>query len=94
MALTKALKYKLKASAHALKPTILLGAKGLTTAVIHEIDNTLAIHELIKIKLNGVEKTDKNEIVNSICQQLDAEFIQVCGNIATIYRVGEKKFTD
>lgn len=46
----------LKAKAHHLKPVILLGAKGLTPAVVEETNVALTAHELIKVKLSGVEK--------------------------------------
>ena len=39
----------LKSLAHALKPVVLMGANGLTEAVIAEIDYALNHHELIRI---------------------------------------------
>ena len=44
-------KKSLKAQAHHLKPVVLLGAKGLTEAVIAETDVALLSHELIKVKI-------------------------------------------
>jgi RNA-binding protein len=84
--LKKALKYKLKAQAHSLKPAVLLGAKGLTPAVILETDHALMANELIKVKLTGVEREDKVQMIETICQELNAHLIQVVGHIATIYR--------
>lgn len=86
MPLKKSDKYALKSQAHHLKPSILLGAKGLTDAVMQEIDIALTAHELIKVKLTGVEREDKEEVLETICQQLKAEMIQVIGRIATFYR--------
>lgn len=86
MTLKKSMKYALKSAAHALKPTVLMGAKGLTPAVMQEIEHALCVHELIKIKLTGVEREDKVDVLESICQQLDAHLIQVVGRIATLYR--------
>ena len=51
----------LKAKAHNLKPVVLMGAKGLTQAVIDETEIALLAHELIKIKINGQEKNDRKE---------------------------------
>ena len=42
-------KKALKAKAHVLKPTVMIGQHGLTDAVIAEIDIALNAHELIKI---------------------------------------------
>jgi RNA-binding protein len=86
MILKKSMKYALKSQAHALKPTVLMGSKGLTPAVIQEIDFALAANELIKVKLTGVEREDKHEVLDTICQQLHAHLIQVIGRVATLYR--------
>jgi RNA-binding protein len=84
--LKKELKKELKAKAHALKPVILLGAKGLTPAVLEETDIALQAHELIKIKLTGVERDARKTVSEDICSQLKADLIQLIGTIAVIYR--------
>ncbi len=88
---------ELKAKAHHLKPIILMGAKGLTSAVIEETNIALTAHELIKVKINGVEKEDKKAVAIDICQQLQAELVQLIGHTAIIYRKNkepaEKKAT-
>lgn len=79
-------KQELKARAHHLKPVILLGAKGLTAAVTEETNLALQIHELIKVKINGAEKTDRLAIAKELCLQLSAELVQLIGNTAILYR--------
>lgn len=79
-------KQSLKAKAHHLKPVILLGAKGLTPAVIEETNNALLIHELIKVKISGAEKEDRHEIVAELCKELQADLIQLIGHTAILYR--------
>lgn len=81
----------LKAKAHHLKPVILLGSKGLTPAVIEEANIALLAHELIKIKIGGVEKEERQLIAKDICEQLSAELVQLIGNIAIVYRKNEEK---
>ncbi|MGL5742383.1 MAG: ribosome assembly RNA-binding protein YhbY [Legionella sp.] len=85
------LKKSLKAQAHHLKPVVLLGAKGLTEAVTAETDIALLAHELIKVKINGAEKEDRILMANELCQQLEAELVQMIGNTAIIYRKHEDK---
>lgn len=82
-------KQLLKSKAHHLKPVILLGAKGLTPAVVDETNVALVAHELIKIKINGAEKSDRQAMVLDLCQQLKAELIQMIGHIAVLYRKNE-----
>jgi RNA-binding protein len=84
-----AFKQALKAKAHHLKPVVLLGAKGLTSAVIEETNVALTAHELIKIKINGAEKEDRQLIATELCSQLNADLVQLIGNTAIIYRKNE-----
>ena len=46
----------LRARAHPLRPVVLLGDKGLTEAVIKEIDRNLTAHQLIKVKAAGEDR--------------------------------------
>lgn len=86
-----ALKQSLKAQAHHLKPVVLLGAKGLTEAVVAETNIALLSHELIKVKINGAEKEDRILMTNDLCHQLKAELVQLIGHTAIIYRKNEEK---
>ncbi|MBA2709148.1 MAG: ribosome assembly RNA-binding protein YhbY [Tatlockia sp.] len=79
-------KQSLKALAHHLKPVVLLGAKGLTPAVIEEANIALKTHELIKVKINGAEKEDRQMIVSELCKELQADLIQLIGHTAILYR--------
>lgn len=82
----KSLKQTLKASAHHLRPVVLLGAKGLTPAVIEETNIALLAHELIKVKINGAEKNDRQVMAAELCDALQASLVQLIGNTAIIYR--------
>ncbi|HHT0592803.1 TPA: ribosome assembly RNA-binding protein YhbY [Legionella anisa] len=84
-------KKSLKAQAHHLKPVVLLGAKGLTEAVIAETDIALLAHELIKVKINGAEREDRLIMAAELCEQLRAELVQMIGNTVIMYRKNEDK---
>jgi len=79
-------KLKLKQNAYHLKPVILIGQKGLSDAVIEEIELALKAHELVKVKISGWEKLDRLEMLKTICQQTQAEQVQTIGHTITIYR--------
>ena len=81
----------LKAQAHHLKPVVLMGSKGLTPAVVEETNIALTAHELIKVKINGAEKADRQAIAAELCQQLKAQLVQLIGNTAIIYRENPEK---
>ena len=80
------MKKNLKAQAHHLKPVIIVGSKGVTDALIEETNIALQAHELIKIKVNGEDKRCRQAIAIALCDALTAEFIQLIGSIAIVYR--------
>lgn len=87
--MTPLLKKTLKARAHSLKPLVLLGQQGLTPAVLAEIDIALNAHELIKVKVPGIERDARDEVVAQILNDTLSELVQIMGQIATLYRKNE-----
>ena len=81
----------LKQQAHSLNPVVLLGAKGLTEAVQQEINVALEAHELIKIRVNALDKAERMDMITQICSVQKAELIQQIGHLAVIYRKRAKK---
>ena len=79
-------KKELRKKAYPLKPFVMIGQRGLTDAVLTEIDVALNAHELIKIRIRGADKNIRSEQCLKIEQQLDAEIIHQIGFITVIYR--------
>jgi len=86
MAVNAAKKKSLRAAAHPLKPVVMIGNRGYTPAIVAAIDEALGDHELIKIRLRGLEREQRKPMVEEICRDLDAEFIALVGSVATLYR--------
>lgn len=80
----------LKGLAHALAPVVIIGEKGLTDAVIHEVGRALKAHELIKIKAATGEKETRRAWLEALCRQLDAAPVQQIGKILVLYRPADK----
>jgi putative YhbY family RNA-binding protein len=76
----------LKARAHALEPTVLVGGSGLTPAVTGEIDRSLNAHDLIKVRVMGDDREVRDDILKRICEDLNAAPVQHIGKILVIYR--------
>ncbi len=91
MSLTSAQIRELKKLAHPLKPVVIVGQHGLSESVLAEIDSTLDIHELIKVKLAGADKTDRVELSATIGDRLSASLVQIIGRVAVFYRPNPKK---
>ena len=84
--MTPAERKALKARAHSLDPIIHLGGKGLTGAVIAEIDRALAAHELIKVRAGGLQRDARDAALAEICTKLDAQPVQHIGKVFVLYR--------
>jgi RNA-binding protein len=86
------LKKTLKAQAHALKPVVLIGQLGLTSAVIAEIELALNSHELIKVRIRA-EREERKLISHKICAETGASLVQSIGQICVLYRPNPGKKT-
>ena len=76
----------LKARAHNLHPILQLGEKGLTDAVIAEIERALTAHELIKVRAAPLNRDEREVALTSICESTNAHAIQHIGKMLIVYR--------
>jgi putative YhbY family RNA-binding protein len=76
----------LKARAHGLKPVVLLGAGGLSASVLREIDRALLAHELIKVKVPGDDRAQREHIFSDIAGSLSAARVQSIGKLLVLFR--------
>jgi len=81
----------LRGLAHDLNVMLQTGAAGLTDAVIAEIDVALAAHELIKVRFVAAERSDRDTMIETTCEKLDALLIQRVGHVATLFRRNPQK---
>ena len=76
----------LRGRAHSLKPVVWIGGSGLSDTVNAEIEQALASHELIKIRIRVGDRALRDEVIQRISQQRDAALVQRIGNTAIFYR--------
>jgi putative YhbY family RNA-binding protein len=81
----------LRATAHHLQPVVSISQKGLSPAVLNEIDASLNSHELIKVKLHGIERDDRAALLAEICAGLNCAPVQQIGNILILWRENPEK---
>ena len=79
-------KKELRKKAYSLKQFVMIGQRGLTDAVLAEIDVALNAHELIKIRIRGGDENKRSKQCLQIEQQLNTEVIQQIGFITVLYR--------
>lgn len=77
---------ELRARAHALNPVVSIAEKGLTESVLKEIDNCLKAHELIKIRVYGDDRAQRDAYMTEICAVMGASPVQQIGKLLVIWR--------
>ena len=76
----------LRGQAHGLKAMLQIGAKGLTGAVVAEVDVALEHHELIKIKVAAEDRDARDAMIADLSERSGAALVQRIGNVAVLYR--------
>ena len=76
----------LRKKAHSLKPVVLIGQHGVNESVIAEIDSSLNVHELVKIRCRGSDKEKFSEQCTQVENRLHAEVVQKIGSTFVLYR--------
>jgi putative YhbY family RNA-binding protein len=76
----------LRARAHSLHPVVAIGHGGLTETVLAEIDRSLKAHELIKVRVFGVERAAREALLAQICEAVDGAPVQHIGNVLVVFR--------
>ena len=80
----------LRAAAHHLNPVVSISQKGLTPSVLAEIDRCLKAHELIKLRLYGIEREVREPLFLEICTALGCAEVQHIGNLLVLWRENPK----
>ncbi|MBC2770413.1 YhbY family RNA-binding protein [Pusillimonas minor] len=81
----------LRARAHPLRPVVLVGDRGLTESVIQEIDRNLTAHQLIKVKMAGQERDEREASLESLCEQLSCAPVHHLGKTLILFRPDAKQ---
>ena len=86
MPLTQEQKKQYKSIGHHLKPVLTVADNGLTEGVLAELERALGDHELIKIKVNILDRESRLEAIAELCKVGKAELVQIIGKMALLYR--------
>jgi RNA-binding protein len=80
----------LRGRAHALKPVIQVGNKGLTAGVLAETRRALTDHELIKLRFQGVERGARDALLAQLIRDTSSALVTRIGHIAVLYKANAK----
>ncbi|MEZ4220138.1 MAG: ribosome assembly RNA-binding protein YhbY [Polyangiaceae bacterium] len=80
----------LRALAHALKPIVQIGQKGLTAGVTQELSAALETHELVKVKLDSDRAREAEELLIALERDAECHVVQHIGRTFVVYRMRER----
>ena len=75
-----------RAEAHHLDPVVMIGNDGLTPAVKKETDAALNAHGLIKVRVLGDDREQREAMFQELCDTLHAAPIQHIGKLLVLWR--------
>lgn len=91
LALTAAQNRFLRGQAHGLKAMLQVGGKGVTDAVVAEVEGALEHHELIKVKVAAADREERDALVRALVERAGAALVQRIGHVAVLYRPNSEK---
>ena len=80
-----------RALAHHLDPVVMIGNDGLTPSVLKEIDLALNSHGLIKVRVLGDDRNQRESMFHELADQLGAAPIQHIGKLLIFWRPQPEK---
>ena len=88
--LTSKQRKNLEKLAHDLQPVVIVGGAGVTDGLVSMVENSLAAHELIKVKFNEY-KDEIRELTADLCEKTDATLVRIIGFTAILFREAEEE---
>jgi RNA-binding protein len=85
-ALTNAQTRFLRGQAHGLKAMLQVGGKGISDALVAEVDGALEHHELIKVKVAAEDREVRDAMVEELAHRAGAALVQRIGHTAVLFR--------
>jgi len=80
------LRRSLRAHGHALSPLVHVGKAGVSPGVIKQIEQTLADHELVKLKVDTDSPHDRLAVAERLATLAGVNVVQIVGHAVLIYK--------
>ena len=93
MELTAKQRQYLRGLAHAQKPLVQIGSKGIGDGVVEQIRDQLAAHELVKVRFNSESAVEPEEVAADLALQTKSQLVQQSGRVLLLYRRHDQKPT-
>ena len=76
----------LRALAHDLDPVVQVGREALSEGLLTATDRALLDHELIKVRLPQLGKTERKEMAERLAKGTRSTLVQSIGRVVVLYR--------
>src|SRR6476620_2995648 len=88
--LTPAERKQKRGDAHHLDPVVMIGAEGLTTAVLKEAEAAIKSHGLIKVRVFSDDRAAREALLLDMADKLNAAPVQHIGKLLVLWRPVEE----
>jgi len=88
--LTPAERKEKRGDAHHLDPVVMIGADGLTPAVLKEAEIAIRSHGLIKVRVFSDDRSAREAMLTEMADKLNAAPIQHIGKLLVLWRPMEE----
>ena len=92
--LTPAERKEKRGDAHHLDPVVMIGAEGLTSAVLKEAEAAIRSHGLIKVRVFSDDRAAREAMLLELADKLDAAPVQHIGKLLVLWRPVEDAAAD
>jgi RNA-binding protein len=83
--LSDATRRELAGRARSLEPSVNVGARGLTDAIVAQVRQALRKHELIKVKVRVDSAEEADAVGQELAARVPCHLVQRIGKVAVLY---------
>ena len=80
----------LRGMGHHLTPKAMIGKEGITDNLVGSVKDVLAVHELVKVKVQENCPLDRKEAAEEVARLTGASLVQVIGKTFLLYWANEE----
>lgn len=80
------LRRSLRGHGHALSALVHVGKGGLSPAVLKQVEQTLADHELVKLKVDADSPDDRYAVAERLAARPGVNIVQIVGHVILLYK--------
>lgn len=85
---------RLRTIGHGLRPSVEIGAGGITDFVLRQIDAALASDEIVKVRVPYGDRSRRTQVIDQLAPRTRATLVNRDNNAAVLYRPADNAVID